>query len=211
MGCQLPRVPPVTACRTSCWPPRCSHEFDNGPVILGEYLRNLTQVRRHRRRRRSCCSTSCCPRTRRLAPPLALPARPRARQVGIPAISCNLDLSGEPALAGSVERFVVVDLPVSGRKAGLVGLTTVQTPGTVGRVRGAISRVGGPQQPWSHADHAMATAVHGAHARLPRARADTSEVGPSVSFRPYNETLPACIDDARTAGADVIVLITHLG
>lgn len=47
-----------------------------------------------------------------------------------PILSCNLDVSGEPALAGLVQPFALIDLPVSGLTVGVVGLTPVDTAET---------------------------------------------------------------------------------
>ncbi len=85
-----------------------------------------------------------------------------------PVLSCNLDTSGEPALAGLVQRFALLPLQHSNVTVGLVGLTSVETP-------------------------------------------ETSNPGTSVKFLPYADTLPACVADARAAGADLIVALTHIG
>ncbi|KAL4445897.1 hypothetical protein ABPG77_009096 [Micractinium sp. CCAP 211/92] len=85
-----------------------------------------------------------------------------------PVLSCNLDISGQPALQGLVQRYVLVQLERSGATVGIVGLTSVDTP-------------------------------------------ETSSPGPSVKFLPYNETLPGCVADARAAGADIIIALTHIG
>lgn len=38
-----------------------------------------------------------------------------------------------------------------------------------------------------------------------------SSSGPTVKFLPYDETLPGCVADARAAGADIIIALTHIG
>lgn len=85
-----------------------------------------------------------------------------------PVLSCNLDTSGEPALAGLVQRFALLPLQHSNATVGVVGLTSVETP-------------------------------------------ETSNPGASVKFLPYADTLPACVADARAAGADLIIALTHIG
>lgn len=85
-----------------------------------------------------------------------------------PVLSCNLDTTGEPALAGLVQRFALLPLQHSNVTVGVVGLTSVETP-------------------------------------------ETSNPGPSVRFLPYADTLPACVADARAAGADLILALTHIG
>lgn len=85
-----------------------------------------------------------------------------------PVLSCNLDMSGEPALAGLVQRFALLPLQHSNATVGVVGLTSVETP-------------------------------------------ETSNPGASVKFLPYANMLPACVADARAAGADLIIALTHIG
>lgn len=85
-----------------------------------------------------------------------------------PILSCNLDISGEPALEGLVQRYALVDLERSGATVGIVGLTSVETP-------------------------------------------ETSSPGPNLKFLPYSETLPGCVADARAAGADLVIALTHIG
>ncbi|KAL4425700.1 hypothetical protein ABPG75_009716 [Micractinium tetrahymenae] len=85
-----------------------------------------------------------------------------------PILSCNLDISGQPALEGLVQRYALVQLERSGATVGIVGLTSVETP-------------------------------------------ETSSPGPTVKFLPYDEVLPGCVADARAAGADFIIALTHIG
>lgn len=85
-----------------------------------------------------------------------------------PVLSCNLDVSREPALQGLVQRYALVELPLSGLTAGIVGLTSVETP-------------------------------------------ETSNPGDTVAFLPYDDVLPACVAEARAAGANFIVALTHIG
>lgn len=85
-----------------------------------------------------------------------------------PVLSCNVDISGEPALEGLVQRYALIELERSGATVGIVGLTSVETP-------------------------------------------ETSSPGPTVKFLPYDETLPGCVADARAAGADIIIALTHIG
>lgn len=40
---------------------------------------------------------------------------------------------------------------------------------------------------------------------------ETSEVPDTISFLPYNETLPECIAGAKRDGAQAIILLSHLG
>ncbi|PSC75913.1 5 -nucleotidase isoform B [Micractinium conductrix] len=54
----------------------------------------------------------------------------RAVDRRFPLLSCNLDASGEPALAGLVDRYTIVELPRSKALVGIVGLTSVETPET---------------------------------------------------------------------------------
>lgn len=83
-------------------------------------------------------------------------------------LSCNLDTSGEPALAGLVQRFTLLPLQHSNATVGVVGLTSVETPGT-------------------------------------------SNPGERLQFRPYADTLPGCVAEARAAGADLVIALTHIG
>lgn len=41
--------------------------------------------------------------------------------------------------------------------------------------------------------------------------AETSNPGPTVRFLAYNETLPGCIEDALNEGADIVILLSHIG
>ncbi len=41
-----------------------------------------------------------------------------------PVVSCNLDVSQEPHLVGKVKRYIIKELPISGIKVAIVGLTT---------------------------------------------------------------------------------------
>jgi len=85
-----------------------------------------------------------------------------------PLLSCNLDVSQQPALDGLVERYTLIELPISNVTIGVVGLTSIDTPAT-------------------------------------------SSPGPTVSFLPYNETLAECVAEARAAGADYVIALTHIG
>ena len=92
----------------------------------------------------------------------------RAVNGSFPVLSCNLDASHEPALAGLVQRFALLPLQHSNVTVGVVGLTSIETT-------------------------------------------ETSNPGPTISFLPYEETLPGCVADARAAGADIVVLLSHIG
>ena len=45
-------------------------------------------------------------------------------------LGCNVDVSNEPRLKGLIRPYVVLALPYSGKKVGVVGITTVTTPET---------------------------------------------------------------------------------
>ena len=47
-----------------------------------------------------------------------------------PVLGCNVDVSNEPRLKGLIRPYVVLALPYSGKKVGVVGITTVTTPET---------------------------------------------------------------------------------
>ena len=54
------------------------------------------------------------------------------RNASFPVLSCNLDASAEPSLRGLVQRYTVVQLPISGARVGVVGLSPVDTAATSG-------------------------------------------------------------------------------
>jgi 5'-nucleotidase / UDP-sugar diphosphatase len=85
-----------------------------------------------------------------------------------PAISCNIEASEEPLLAGKVQRFVVKTLPKSGIKVGIIGFTPEDT-------------------------------------------ATISSPGPNVKFLTVASTAAKCIEDAKAAGAQMILGVTHIG
>lgn len=84
-----------------------------------------------------------------------------------PVMSCNLDVSRSPVLAGKVQRYVIKTL-ASGLKVGLVGFTPVDT-------------------------------------------AELSSPGKDVSFLSPSEAASGCIADAKAAGANMILGVTHVG
>ncbi len=60
-----------------------------------------------------------------------------------PVLSCNLDISGQPALQGLVQRYALVELERSGATVGIMGLTSVDTPETSSPGKDG-GEVGGP-------------------------------------------------------------------
>lgn len=53
-----------------------------------------------------------------------------AGNASFPVVSCNIDVSKEAKLDGKVLPFTTVTLPLSGKKVGIIGLTTPETAGT---------------------------------------------------------------------------------
>lgn len=129
-------------------------------------------------------------------------------ELGIPVVSCNIDASAEPALAGQLQRYALVPLPRSNVTVGVVGLTTTST--AYNSKPGAAAAGGaGPGLPrgWGPANVA-ATGRHGAFWRpctehAPATPLSLPHPGPNVRFLQPNETLPACVAEARAAGAEV--------
>lgn len=125
---------------------------------------------------------------------------------GIPVLACNLDTSREPALDGLVQRFTLLELPTSNLTVGVVGLTATDTSETSNPgAHGARTTSCCHQRRYvAYAHPTPPTRSLIGPAVLPCA-------GTSVSFLPYNETLPGCVADARAAGADLVVLLSHIG
>ena len=74
-------------------------------------------------------------------------------QLNTTVVSCNVDASAEPLLAGKIQPFVVRTLPVSGAKVAIIGLTTDETvasssPGARG-VPWALKGAGGSCAQWA--------------------------------------------------------------
>lgn len=55
------------------------------------------------------------------------------------------------------------------------------------------------------------SAALGATAPPPHPPNDATPAGPTVTFLPFNETLPGCVAAARAAGAEYIIALTHIG
>jgi 5'-nucleotidase len=91
-----------------------------------------------------------------------------AGNASFPVLSCNTDVSKEAKLEGKVLPFTTVTLPLSGKKVGIIGLTTPDTAGL-------------------------------------------SSPGPNVSFKPAEVALPGCIAGAKSAGAQIIIVLSHMG
>ena len=89
-----------------------------------------------------------------------------AEAAGFPLVTSNVDASAEPALAGRLRPWVVLER--GGLKIGFVGLTTLETP------------IG-------------------------------SSPGRNVQFLPPKPALARAIEGARGDGAQLIVLLSHMG
>lgn len=89
-----------------------------------------------------------------------------AEAARFPLVSSNVDASAEPALAGRLRPWTILER--GGLKIGLVGLTTLETP-------------------------------------------TGSSPGPNVKFQPPGPALERAIAGARTDGAAMIVLLSHMG
>jgi hypothetical protein len=139
-----------------------------------------------------------------------------------PVLSCNLDTSAEPALEGLVQRYALIDLPIANITIGVVGLTSVETPETSNPGKAAaewreLRRRSRPEWACMHWWYTGMWSVECLPAPpwpIPcglstcpytRPSLPPAPAGATVRFLPYNETLGACVADAKAEGADFII------
>ena len=89
-----------------------------------------------------------------------------AEAARFPLVSSNVDASEEPALAGRIAPWTILER--GGLRIGIVGLTTLETP-------------------------------------------NGSSPGPNVKFLPPGPALALAVNAVKAAGADIVVLLSHMG